>query len=188
VRDSTGAEFNAGIFFVSPGQVSFLVPPVANGNATIIIASGDGSTSVGNVVIADVAPGLFAANATGQGAAAAVALRVKADGSQQYEPVVQFDSASGRFVTRPLDLGPDGEQVFLVLYGTGIRFRSSLTGVTARIGGENAPVSYAGSQTEFLGLDQCNVLIPRTLAGRGEVEVALTVDGKIANAVSVRIK
>jgi uncharacterized protein (TIGR03437 family) len=188
VRDSTGAEFNAGIFFVSPGQVSFLVPPVANGNATIIIASGDGSTSVGNVVIADVAPGLFAANATGQGAAAAVALRVKADGSQQYEPVVQFDSASGRFVTRPLDLGPDGEQVFLVLYGTGIRFRSSLTGVTARIGGENAPVSYAGSQTDFLGLDQCNVLIPRTLAGRGEVEVALTVDGKIANAVSVRIK
>jgi len=38
-------------------------------------------------------PGLFTANVSGQGVAAAVALRVKAGGSQVFEPVARFDAA-----------------------------------------------------------------------------------------------
>jgi uncharacterized protein (TIGR03437 family) len=37
-------------------------------------------------------------------------------------------------------------------------------------------------------LDQINALIPRALIGRGEVDVVLTVDGKIANTVRVNIR
>jgi uncharacterized protein (TIGR03437 family) len=33
-----------------------------------------------------------------------------------------------------------------------------------------------------------NVAVPRTLAGRGDVEVVLTVDGKTANPVTVSIR
>jgi len=40
----------------------------------------------------------------------------------------------------------------------------------------------------MVGLDQVNVLIPRSLIGRGEVDVVLTVDGKPANTVRVAIK
>jgi hypothetical protein len=42
-------------------------------------------------------------------------LRIKADGSQSYEPVAQFDTAQKDFVPPPLDLGPETNQVYLVL-------------------------------------------------------------------------
>ncbi len=47
---------------------------------------------------------------------------------------------------------------------------------------------YAGLQGDFFGLDQVNVRIPRSLIGRGEVDIVLTVDGKVANTVKVWIK
>jgi len=49
-------------------------------------------------------------------------------------------------------------------------------------------VSYAGAQGSLVGLDQVNVKLPRALNGRGEVDLVLTVDGKTANTVRVRIK
>jgi uncharacterized protein (TIGR03437 family) len=78
--------------------------------------------------------------------------------------------------------------VILVLFGTGIRFVSALEQVTATIGGENAEVLYAGLQGDFAGLDQVNVRLPRSLATRGEVNVVLSVEGKIANTVTVNIQ
>jgi uncharacterized protein (TIGR03437 family) len=39
-----------------------------------------------------------------------------------------------------------------------------------------------------VGLDQANVRLPRNLIGRGEVDVALVVDGKTANTVRIGIK
>ncbi len=144
--------------------------------------------ATGVAQIAAVAPGLFSANATAQGVAAASALRVRADGSQSYEVVAQFDQAQNKFVALPIDPGPATDQVFLVLFGTGIRFRSSLSAVTAKIGGADADVLYAGAHGGFVGLDQVNVRVPRSLAGRGEVDIVLMVDGRMANVVRVSIR
>jgi uncharacterized protein (TIGR03437 family) len=74
-----------------------------------------GLISEGEVNIAAVAPGLFAANANGAGVAAAVALRVRADGSLNYESINRYDAQAGRFLSTPIDLGPAGELVFLTL-------------------------------------------------------------------------
>lgn len=64
VKDSAGAERQAPIFFVSPGQVNYQMPQgTAPGSATVTITSRYGDTSTGVVQIAAVAPGLFAANA-----------------------------------------------------------------------------------------------------------------------------
>jgi uncharacterized protein (TIGR03437 family) len=189
VRDASGVERLSPLFFVSPTQVNFEVPPsTANGAATITITSGDGSISTGIAQIASVAPGLFSANSDGQGVAAAVALRVKANGEQTFEPVARLDQATSRFVTTPIDLGPDTDQVFLVLFGTGTRFRSSLAASSATIGGANAEVLFVGSAGGFVGLDQSNIRLSRSLIGRGEVEVKLTVDGKTSNTVRINIK
>jgi uncharacterized protein (TIGR03437 family) len=188
MRDNAGVEREARLFFVSPTQINYEVPPgTLPGNATVIVFTQD-NAAFGNVLIANVAPGLFAANANGQGLAAAIALRVKADGSQTYESIMQYDAGSNRFIARPLSLGPESDQVFLLLFGTGFRARSSLTAVTARIGGLDAPVTYAGAQGSLSGLDQANVRVPRALAGRGEVEISLTVDGKAANPVRVNFR
>jgi uncharacterized protein (TIGR03437 family) len=113
---------------------------------------------------------------------------VKSDGSIGYEPVVQFDRISGKPSAIPIDLGAESDQVFLILYGTGFRHRSSLSAVTATIGGVSANVLYAGAQGVLAGLDQANLRLPRSLIGRGEVEVALTVDGKAANTLKVSIR
>ncbi len=189
VRDSAGVERNAPLFFAAPGQVNYQVPSgTALGAATVMAFSGDGQSSFGNVTIANVAPGLFAANANGQGVAAAVALRVKADGAQSFELVAELNPATGQFAARPIELGPEGEQVFLLLFGTGLRLRSGLAAVSARIGGVDAPVSFAGAHIDLIGTDQINVRVPRALTGRGEVELVLTVDGKAANTVRVAVR
>ena len=189
VRDVTGAERDAPLLFVSPDQINYQIPPgTANGPATLTVSSG----AVGIVDVARVAPGLFTANANGQGVAAAVALRIKADGSQSFEPVARFDATQNRFVAAPIDLGPDlgtaTDQVFLVLYGTGLRLRSAQSAVSVTIGGTNSDVLFADTAPGFAGLDQINVRVPRSLAGRGEVDVTLAADGHTANKVRINIR
>ncbi|HMX28155.1 MAG TPA: SMP-30/gluconolactonase/LRE family protein [Blastocatellia bacterium] len=189
VTDSAGTDRLSPLFFVAPSQVNYLIPPgTAAGGATATLTAGDGSIFTEGLRIAAIAPGVFSANASGQDVASAVALRVRADNSQSYEAVARFDSAANRFVAVPIDLGAASDQVFLLLYGTGIRGRSALSAVTATIGGINAPVEYAGAQGDFAGLDQLNVRLPRTLAGRGDVDVIVSVDGKPANTVKLNIK
>jgi uncharacterized protein (TIGR03437 family) len=189
VKDSNGTERLAPLFFVSPAQLNYQNPPgTTAGEAIVTITSGDGAVSVGTMKVAGVAPGLFAANADGQGVAAAIALRIRADNSQVFEPVSRFDSAQNKFVPVPIDLGPASEQVFLLLYGTGVRFHSSLSAVTVNLGGIDAQVGYAGPQNDFVALDQINVRIPRELAGRGDVLANLKADGVAANTVFVNIK
>lgn len=189
VRDSAGNERLAPIFSIGPMQVNYQLPPgTVTGQALVTIRAGDGKLSTGTTVISTVAPGLFSANVDGQGVAAAVALRARADGSRLFEPISQFDAMQSSFLSIPLDLGPEGEQVFLLLFGTGIRFNSNLSEVKIKIGGVDAGVSFAGAQGGFVGLDQINVGVPRSLVGRGEVDINVTVDGKIANVVKVNIK
>jgi uncharacterized protein (TIGR03437 family) len=175
------------LFVVTPGQANFLIPSSApNGWGSLDITRSDGSRFRELIRISPIAPGLFTANADGQGAPAAVALRFS--GSQQtYESVVRFDGAQNKFVATPIDLGPAGDQVYLLLFGTGLRERSSLDKVAAKIGGVEALVSYVGEQGA-VGLDQVNVGLPRSLAGRGEADVVLTVDGQVANTVRINIK
>jgi uncharacterized protein (TIGR03437 family) len=189
VRDSVGTERLAALFFVAPTQINFQIPPgTMAGQATITVTSGDGTVSGGSVTIAPVAPGLFSANASGQGVAAATVLRVRADGTQVFEPVARFDAAQNRFVAAPIDLGPESEQVFLILFGTGFRQRSSLSATSLSIGGAGVEVLYAGAQGDFVGLDQVNARLPRSLIGRGEVNVALMADGRPGNLVSIHVR
>lgn len=189
VRDRAGAEHPAHLYFVSPTQINFLMPAgLVEGTATVTVTSTDGFVSTGSIYISGTAPGLFSADASGGGAAAAVALRIRADGSSSYEPAAGFDAVQNKFVSIPIDLGPETDQVFLALFGTGIRGRSSLSATMASIGGQDAQVVYAGPQGDLVGLDQVNLRIPRSLKGRGEVDVLLIVDNRHANKVRANIK
>jgi len=77
------------------------------------------------------------------------------------------------------------DQVFLVLYGTGIRHRSSDASVFATVNGVRLPAQSAAQGT-WPGLDQVNLQLPH-MAGAGTVAVTLTVDGQAANTVTVSI-
>ena len=187
VRDGSGTEFLAPIFFVSPGQVNYVLPEgIPAGQAEVSITSGAGVASSGVVQITPVAPGVFSANSNGSGVAAGYVTRVRAGVVTGIEPLMQYDAVKAQYTSMTIDLGPADEEVFLTLFGTGIRHRSSLAGVIIRVGGEEQQVTYADAQGTYLGLDQINVRLARSLAGRGELEVTMTVDGQAANVVGIK--
>jgi uncharacterized protein (TIGR03437 family) len=60
--------------------------------------------------------------------------------------------------------------------------------VSAKIGGAAADVLFAGAQPNLVGVDQVNLRVPRSLIGRGEVDVVLTVNGQTSNTVTVNVR
>ncbi|HKE02774.1 MAG TPA: hypothetical protein VKE91_01880, partial [Blastocatellia bacterium] len=185
--DSGGVERDAPLFFVSPGQINYLVPAGASvGPASVAVFRNGAAVASGAGPITETAPGLFTANGSGQGVPAAYALRVRGD-AQIVEPLMRYDDGQKQFVPLPIDLGPEGDLVFLILFGTGFR-SATASGVTVTVSGENAEVFYAGAASGFAGLDQANVLLPRSLAGKGEVNISFTADNRLANAVTVSVR
>jgi uncharacterized protein (TIGR03437 family) len=186
IADSAKVSQAISLFYVSPNQINFVVPDgTAAGTATVTIDNGDGNPASITVEVADVAPGLFTANSAGTGVAAAIGIRrIIATQTDTTVPVFQCNAHGCTSV--PIDVG-NGAQVFLELFGTGIRGRSSLANVTATLGSKNLPVLFAGPQGQFPGLDQVNVQLPDDLHGMGERDLVLTVDGQVANTVRVNI-
>ena len=182
VTDSTGRAENAPLFYVSASQINFLVPAAcARGEALLTVARDGAVVAAGVVQVEPVVPGLFSANGTGAGVAVGAAVFVAPNGTQTTTSL--FQCGAGGCVAAPLAL--DAGEVVLVLYGTGIRGASS---VTATIGGVPSDVLYAGAQPQLIGLDQVNVRVPQSLAGRGEVPIVLTAGGRQSNAVTVAIR
>ncbi|MFN8004676.1 MAG: hypothetical protein U0X75_27105 [Acidobacteriota bacterium] len=189
VKDSAGSERSAPLFFVSPNQINCQIPPgTLPGAATITVISDNSVVAAGSVQIANAAPGLFTSDGSGNSFAAGYVLRVKTNGAQIVEQIARWDSAQNKMVAVPIDLSGNTDQLYLVGFGTGFRYRSSLAAVTATIGGENSQVLYAGEQNGFVGVDQINLLLPKSLAGRGEVNLTLTVDGQTSNSVKLQFR
>ena len=174
----------AALTYVSPGQINFIVPAgLAAGTATIATGS-----QAGTATIQSVAPTLFSMNGNGSGVAAATAFRTQVPNPQIQFPVQVFQcDSSGHCTSTPIDVGLD-TPVYVSFYGTGIRNRSSLAKVTVTIKGINVPVLYAGPQPQYPGLDQVNVSLVLGLRASGESNVVLSVDGQIANTVTVNIQ
>lgn len=188
VSDSRGVERRARLFFVGPGQINYLVPAdTALGEATVSVRWGGVVVSSGTLQIETVAPSLFTANADGRDVAAAQVLRVRPDGSQSIEPVARFDPAQGRFVPTPIDFGPEGDRLFLILFGAGIRGRGQ-TPAQVTVGGSELDVLFADAHAVFAGLDQLNAELPRNLAGAGVVAVHAAVGDAVSNTASLEFQ
>ncbi len=179
IHDAAGVDHAAPLFYVSPTQVNYEVPDTtALGSATITIDSGSGLKGSITTPVAGVAPGIFPLNTTGL--AAAIVLIVAADGSQSFGNVYQV-GASNSIVAQPVDLSQG--QVYLELYGTGVR---NARNVTVTIAGQSVPIYSFGPQVVFAGLDQINVgPLPASLKGRGQVNLVLAADGQAANTVNI---
>jgi uncharacterized protein (TIGR03437 family) len=167
IVDSAGVAHAAPTVYTSGTQVNFEVPAgVSIGEALVSVG-----TQSAPVSIAASAPGLFVLNSAGL--AAANVIQVTAGNVQTVYSVAA-----------PIDLSTG--QVYLVLYGTGIRGAGS--NVSTTVGGLSATVAYAGPQGSIAGLDQVNVLLPPQLAGKGTVNVALTAAGLAANVVTITVR
>jgi uncharacterized protein (TIGR03437 family) len=184
ITDSQGGVHQARLHFVDPNRIQFLMPPnMAAGSATLTVRNSTGGSTTVGFQIEPVAPGLFSANASGQGPAAATFLRVAGDDTRTVGFTFTLDVPR---VNAPIDLGPATDQVFLSFFGTGFRFQST---VSAQIGGMDVPVFGAVAQGQFEGLDQAVVgPLPGNLAGIGEADVVFFFDDIQANTVTVNIR
>jgi uncharacterized protein (TIGR03437 family) len=182
LTDSAGVSRAALLFYVSPTQINCEIPDgAAPGAATVTIASRNGASQTAAIEIGAVSPGLFELNTSGL--AAAWVLPVISGVAQNLQAVYQSNSFA--VVPLPIHLGPANEQVYLELYGTGIRNAKK---VSVTVGGVNVPVLYSGA-AGFAGEDQVNIgPLPQSLAGQGSVNILLTADGQPANTVNVTIQ
>jgi uncharacterized protein (TIGR03437 family) len=190
VRDRNGVERLAPLIAVSSGQVNYVLPEgTGTGPATVTVTNGSRVAGSGTVQVDSVAPGIFTANADGRGAAAAVVVRVSPDGSETQQLAFNCSAGAGRCEPAAIDLGRLGDQVILLLFGTGIRGRSGLDGVrTAPFFEQFFEVVYAGPQSEYPGLDQINLRIKAKPIVPGDLPVQFFVDGRVTNEVTLRFQ
>ena len=178
---------------MAPSQVNYVVPSgVQPGPATLTVTSGSGSKTTGIVFIAPVAPGLYSANADGQGPAAAIAVCAgtctgwpaagKSNG-QYFQNTFTCPTGAGSCIAQPIRID-SGDTVVVELYGTGVRHLASTSALGLQINGQNVSlenVTYVGAQGADKGLDQINVQIPPNFAGSGQANVVLTLQDTVDN-------
>jgi uncharacterized protein (TIGR03437 family) len=154
----------------------------------VLTVTGNGNVvAQTNLTMSAVAPALFTANQSGQGAPSALVVHT-IGGSQTIDYAFQCGSTVASCTTKPISVSAPGDQVTLELFGTGLRNRSSLSNVIATVGSETVSVAYAGSQSQYAGFDQVNVTLPPSLAGSGSIPVVLTVDQITSNTVTIEIQ
>lgn len=187
IRDANGVSRSAGLFFVSPGQMNYLIPAeLAAGVARMEVFHAGQKAGEGQLLIETIAPGLFSANGTGRGVAAGVAITVRAGGAQAGQLIFDASQPEGSRTAIPVRIGAEEGQMYLSLFGTGMR---NVRAATARVGGEAVGLTGPVASSEFAGVEQINLgPLPVSLAGRGEVDINLIADGIAANTVTVRFQ
>jgi uncharacterized protein (TIGR03437 family) len=167
------------LLYASPGQVNYIVPSnVAPGTAMVKLSYNGALVGSGSVTVENISPSAFTVSSGGQPIAAALTTF----DAVSYQPVVNPDGTA-----LPISVGTATRPNYLILYGTGMRRRSSLSAVNVTIGGIAISPDYVGAHSFYVGCDQVNVKLPQTLRGRGLVDVIVTVDGRPSNIAKINI-
>ncbi|HEX3083838.1 MAG TPA: Calx-beta domain-containing protein, partial [Pyrinomonadaceae bacterium] len=151
----------AQIFFVSPAQINFLVPPQTEiGSAEVIVTNSENFPSRGNVSTLRAAPGIFTKTGDGIGEGVILNADTLQDG--------------------PFD--PTGGNLHLSIFTTGAR---NAAATTVSIGGRVVNAEAVLPSNTMPGLDEVHVRVPADLRGAGTVNLTANSDGRDSNPVTV---
>jgi uncharacterized protein (TIGR03437 family) len=159
----------APLYYVSPGQINFVLPPAAEAPSVVVVREGTKSAAL-PLRLAMYAPGLFTLDGRADGPAAA-------------------RHPDGRVVSPQAPALP-GETI--ELYGTGIGVRNPLILApeimpVVRIGGVRAAVAYYGPAPGWPGLNQFNVVIPREGLAGATAPVEISFGSAASNRVALAV-
>jgi uncharacterized protein (TIGR03437 family) len=170
------------LLYATPGQVGVVAPyAVAGGAQRVVAESAGGASAPLAVAVAATAPGIFTADRSGRGQAAAVNQDGTQNGTANPAAAGSVLSlfATGEGQTSPP--GVDGKPAAPPL-------PQPVAPVTVIIGGVSAEVRYAGGAPgQIAGVMQVNVVVPGGLSGL--VPVVLTAGGVASQAgVTVAVR
>jgi uncharacterized protein (TIGR03437 family) len=156
------------LYFVSPGQINFLLPPALRSSEAVVVRDGIRSAPV-SIRLVMYAPGLFTLSGRPEGPVAA-------------------RHADGRVVS---DLVPAAPGEVIELYGTGQGIRNPALlmpelAPVVRIGGITADLLYAGPTSGWPGLYQINVRVPEGVVGQA-VPVDLRFGQFVSNVATLAV-
>jgi uncharacterized protein (TIGR03437 family) len=194
LRDLFGVTRDASLIYVSPGQINLVAPDgMAPGIASVFVYRGLELTHLDWLYVETTAPGLFAADSSGEGVAAGEVLYVFPGGARLTLPLATREDAAGALRDLPVALGEPGTEIYLSLYGTGWS-RGDPEAVRVWLDGTPVMPEYAGRQGFFAGLDQVNLRLDplpaeakEALAGRTVPLAVCTADG-CSNRLTVRFQ
>jgi uncharacterized protein (TIGR03437 family) len=168
VQDQLGVVSQAEIYYASAGQVNFLLPAgLATGTAVVTITTTDGQSSSAEIQVVPLAPKIFLVDPSG--IPAGYAVLVGAGNVQTIEPIFTEQGGSVQEVPIAVSSG----DVYLILFGTGFDVLPNGVGAQIEYKGLTLVATYAGPQTQFPGLDQIDILLPKSLAGNGRTDITL---------------
>lgn len=186
VRDSAGTTQAAGLVFVSPGQVNLQLPAsLAAGAARISVVRNGSTVAEDSIDAIATSPSLFSRSVDGILRPLGEIVYQDATGVTRTTPLLT-ESSTGSLSPGRLRFSLAAGPITLVLYGTGLNGANQT--VTARVADVSANVSYAGPQGQFAGIDQFNIEVPRSLAGRGDVMLSISCNGMPTTAVRLSIE
>jgi uncharacterized protein (TIGR03437 family) len=167
---------DAPLYFVSSGQINFVVPlATANGPQPVEVVSGGNVVNRGTVNVFEVAPGLAA------------------DTSPTRQAIIQNQNFATNSQNAPARRGE-----VIVIYATGCgatqpaqqdgvppaELSRAVAGVEVRISVEEAVVQFAGAHPQFPGICQVNAVVPNQPYITGQTPLYVQVGGVSSNLAS----
>jgi len=186
-------EAAAGLFFVSPGQIDFVMPPglapTASGATYPVVINNNGTTIRSTIQIVLTQPDIFTrTNAFGSNRAMVLNVTnpLSSGTEEPFTVTTTYVNSSGASVTAP---------TILRILVTGARRITDPSQITVRIGttdivgtttAATSPIKI--SQSDLPGTDQIDVTLPASLAGAGDVTVIVTISGTASRAADTAPK
>jgi uncharacterized protein (TIGR03437 family) len=165
----------AGLYFVSPGQINFVVPPglaaTSGTNTYPVVINNNGTTIRATIQILPAQPDIFTmTNAFGTNRASVLNVTnpLSAGSPEPFTVTTTYVNGAGATVTAP---------TILRFFLTGVRRVTDKAQITVRIGTTDltGTAIIMVSPTDLPGQEQIDVTLPATLAGAGDVPVIITV-------------
>jgi adhesin/invasin len=176
------------IQYASDGQLNVLVPFDVPPNSTqqLIVQAGPAFSTPEPITIAPAQPAVFTQDQSGHGPGAITV--VKPNGSQFPADQSHPASAGDALVIYCSGLGIVNSQVEAGSAAPQSPPARIAGEITVTIGGQNAPVSFAGLTPGYAGLYQVNVTVPSGVTPSASVPVLITAGALSSPPVTIAIK
>ncbi len=171
------------LYFVSPQQVNFQLPPdVPPSLASVTVVASGVESAAEDITIAQAHPGIFTilSGGTGRGAVLNEDFTLNAQSNPAAAGSVVQIFATGLGTTEP--------PVAAGQPAPGLPLSLALFPTTVMIGGVSSEVSFSGLAPGFVGLFQVNARVPVATPAGNAVPVEILIGGQTSNTVTIAVQ